>query len=195
MLHRVFHAKYLSTALGPLPAGFVTLDASRAWICYWALHGLALLEAPLPGEEGWPCSTVPTSGTDVVAFLASCQSPTGGFGGGPGHLSHLATSYAAVCALVTLGTEEALRVVDRASMADFLRRMAVPQERGGGFTVHNGKFSSASAWLWGRIARAQQPDGMVYADLRWPDFGCHVIGGRGAGGYRSRFVVLLLNFC
>lgn len=36
------------------------------------------------------------------------QHPEGGFGGGPYQLAHLAPTYAAVAALVTLGGEDAL---------------------------------------------------------------------------------------
>lgn len=36
------------------------------------------------------------------------QHPDGGFGGGPFQLAHLAPTYAAVAALVTLGGEDAL---------------------------------------------------------------------------------------
>lgn len=43
-------AVYVQGGLGQLPGGFVSLDASRPWICYWVLHGLALLEAPLPRD-------------------------------------------------------------------------------------------------------------------------------------------------
>lgn len=49
----------------------------------------------------------------VCQFLARCQSPTGGFGGGPGQHSHLAPTYAAVNALCILGTEEAYKVINR----------------------------------------------------------------------------------
>eukprot|EP00193_Tetraselmis_chui_P004692 CAMPEP_0177767152 /NCGR_PEP_ID=MMETSP0491_2-20121128/8925_1 /TAXON_ID=63592 /ORGANISM="Tetraselmis chuii, Strain PLY429" /LENGTH=522 /DNA_ID=CAMNT_0019283653 /DNA_START=265 /DNA_END=1833 /DNA_ORIENTATION=- len=136
-LHRSAHARYLRGALGQLPRGFVSLDASRPWILYWALHGLALLGAPLPGEEGGSEGGVP-DGASVVAFLSSCQHPKGGFGGGPGQLPHLAPTYAAVAALVTLGSREALAAVDRPAMADFLKRMCVPLQAGGGFTVHEG---------------------------------------------------------
>lgn len=35
----------------------------------------------------------------IVDFLKCCQNADGGFGGGPGQLSHLATTYAGVMAL------------------------------------------------------------------------------------------------
>jgi prenyltransferase beta subunit len=142
VLLRDRHARYLAGGLGQLPAGFVSLAASRPWICYWALHGLALLEAPLPrdisaaqvsvggmlcaGGVLWPAHRLPRhdrltanlrllilTHTQVVAFLSSCQHPQGGYGGGPGQMAHLAPTYAAVSALVTLGGNEALASIDR----------------------------------------------------------------------------------
>ena len=45
---------------------------------------------------------------------------------------------AAVAALVTLGGEEALDVIDRGGLLAFLRRMAVPAAQGGGFRMCHG---------------------------------------------------------
>lgn len=49
----------------------------------------------------------------VCQFLELCQSPDGGFGGGPGQYPHLAPTYAAVNALCIIGTEEAYNVINR----------------------------------------------------------------------------------
>ena len=39
------HTAYLLAGISAaLPSGFVSLDASRPWICYWILHALHLLE-------------------------------------------------------------------------------------------------------------------------------------------------------
>ena len=75
---------------------------------------------------------------DVIKFLRSCQAPSGGFGGGPLQLPHLAPTYAATAALVSLGGAEALDAVNRAAMLDFICRLAVPPEQGGGFRVCQG---------------------------------------------------------
>jgi protein farnesyltransferase subunit beta len=128
-LLRASHMKYLNGGLGQLPSGFAVLDASRPWICYWILHSLALLNAPLPSA---------VTAEELVAFLASCAAPGGGYGGGPHQLAHLAPTYAAVAALVTLGTDDALACVDRGAMRAFLLRMALGPARGGGFTIHEG---------------------------------------------------------
>eukprot|EP00775_Hariotina_reticulata_P002241 gene2241-2553_t len=130
LLLRDRHARYLQGGLGQLPAGFVSLDASKPWICYWVLHGLVLLEHPLPRS---------ITEDQIIAFLSSCQHPTGGYGGGPGQMPHLAPTYAAISALLTLGGQAAYRSIDRAALSDFLHRMAIPPEQGGGFRMHQGK--------------------------------------------------------
>lgn len=106
-LTRSIHISYVQGGLGSLPSGFASLDASRPWICFWVLHSLALMRAPLPHA---------ISPDDIVSFLARCQHPQGGYGGGPMHLAHLAPTYAAVSALVTLGGEKALASIDRQKM-------------------------------------------------------------------------------
>ncbi len=55
-LLRDAHAAYLLSALEGLPAGFVSLDASRAWLVYWSLHGVDVLGKRLP--EGVPARIV-----------------------------------------------------------------------------------------------------------------------------------------
>lgn len=49
----------------------------------------------------------------VARFIEKCQSPDGGFGGGPGQLPHLASTYAAVSSLCIIGTEEAYSIINR----------------------------------------------------------------------------------
>ena len=69
------------------PGGFSSLDASRPWIAYWATHSLNLLQ--LPHNRAVPPEA-------LVATLASCQHPSGGFGGGPYQLAHLAPTCAPI---------------------------------------------------------------------------------------------------
>ncbi|GLI65989.1 hypothetical protein VaNZ11_009681 [Volvox africanus] len=127
-LQRENHIAYIQGGLGQLAAGFAVLDASRSWIVYWLVHSLALLDAPLPDDV-----TV----DDLMSFLGACQHPEGGFGGGPMQLAHLAPTYAAVAAIVTLGGK-ALALVDRTKLRDYLFRMCIPPQQGGGFSVHEG---------------------------------------------------------
>lgn len=48
-----------------------------------------------------------------ISTITKLQNPTGGFGGGPGQISHAAATYAAVNALATIGTKEAYDLIDR----------------------------------------------------------------------------------
>lgn len=106
MLARAKHVRFLKSNLkGPFPKGFVAADASRPWLLYWALTGLYLL-----GED------VSVYREQVMNTLAPMQNKTGGFGGGHGHFSHIATTYAAVLSLVHVGGKEALDIIDRKAM-------------------------------------------------------------------------------
>ena len=58
--------------------------------------------------------------------------------GGPFQQPHLATTYAATAALVSLGGEEALGCVNRKALYDYLLRMCVSEEHGGGMTMCEG---------------------------------------------------------
>lgn len=97
------HLTFLTRILAqPLPPHYTGLDASRPWLLYWVIHSLGLFEADLDlsGKQR------------VIATLKSCQNPDGGFGGGPGQISHLAPSYCSVVALAYIG-EEGYDLVDR----------------------------------------------------------------------------------
>lgn len=100
----------------------------------------------------------------IAAFLGSCQSPDGGFGGGPQQLPHLAPTYAALAALTELGLPVALAVVDRRGVAAFIERMAVPSEQGGGFRVCDGALSdNPHRGFWGL-----RPCALPWRPRQWP---------------------------
>ncbi|GBG72972.1 hypothetical protein CBR_g12691 [Chara braunii] len=123
ILYREQHVKFLLKGLHHLSSKHTSMDASRTWLCYWITHSLALLGEWLDPQLADRC----------LDYLYRCQDPDGGFGGGPGQLPHLATSYAAVCTLVTIGGRKALSTVDRKKMLEFLMRMKTPS---GGFRMH-----------------------------------------------------------
>ncbi|KAK2813031.1 hypothetical protein FQN49_008336 [Arthroderma sp. PD_2] len=104
-LNRDLHVAYLLDALGEYPGNFVGLDASRPWMVYWAITGLYLL-----GED------VREFEKRVVATAAPMQSPTGGFGGGHGQMSHCASSYALTLSLAMTGSPEAFKMIDRVAL-------------------------------------------------------------------------------
>lgn len=119
------HIEYLTKGLRQLGPSFVVLDANRPWICYWILHSIALL-----GE-----SVDPELEDGIIDFLSRCQHPNGGYGGGPGQLPHLATTYAAVNSLITLGGQRALSSINRDKLLSFLLQM---KHVSGGFRMHDG---------------------------------------------------------
>lgn len=134
LLLRQKHANVLKKSLTHLPQSFQCLDSSRPWLVYWALHSLALLEEQLEEEDY----------TKITGFLAKCQSPNGGFGGGPGQIPHLACTYAAVNALCTIGTKEAFNVINRESLVKFLWSVRQPD---GSFIMHqNGEVDVRGAY-------------------------------------------------
>ncbi|XP_071962198.1 protein farnesyltransferase subunit beta-like [Antedon mediterranea] len=124
-LEREKHLGYLNKGLKHLSESYECLDASKPWLCYWILHSLELLGEKISEEYA----------SQVAQFIGKCQHPGGGFGGGPGQYAHLATTYAAVLALSTIGTKEAYSVVNREKLAGFLMRM---RSADGGFIMHEG---------------------------------------------------------
>lgn len=123
-LQRENHVEYLLRGLRQLGPSYCSLDANRPWICYWILHSMALL-----GEF------IDTELEDrTIEFLRHCQDPNGGYGGGPGQMPHLATTYAAVNALISLGGDKSLSSVNRSKMYTFLKRMKDPS---GAFRMHD----------------------------------------------------------
>ena len=77
----------------------------------------------------------------MIASLRPAQHPRGGFGGGFGQLPHLATTYAAVLALASVGGD-ALDIINR-------RRMCVDP-------LYSA-FANHDRWRW--IGRMKQRDG------------------------------------
>ncbi|CAL2045964.1 CBN-FNTB-1 protein [Caenorhabditis brenneri] len=119
------HIAYLLRYLKNCPSSYATLDASRSWMCYWAVNALKILDADIPAE------TV----DNIIAFLKSCEHPKGGYGGGPGQLAHLAPTYAAVMCLVSFQKEEALKSINKETLFNFLKTC---KHESGGFYMHEG---------------------------------------------------------
>ncbi|KAB5518818.1 terpenoid cyclases/protein prenyltransferase alpha-alpha toroid [Coniochaeta sp. 2T2.1] len=123
-LERSLHSAFLHKGLGRYPDRFVPADASRPWYLYWCLSALTLLGEDVSGYRD-----------QLVATAKSMQNDEGGFGGGCGQISHLATTYAVVLALTLVGGGEAYEVVDRRAMWRWLCRL---KQRDGGFQVAMG---------------------------------------------------------
>lgn len=69
----------------------------------------------------------------IVDFLKRCRSLDGGYGGGPQQEGHLAATYAATNALITIGGAIAYESFDREAIRKFLLSM---QQSDGSFTMH-----------------------------------------------------------
>lgn len=117
-LDRQRHIRFIRKQLGNLPAPFMAIDASRPWVFYWCLNSLSLIGADVSMYR-----------EPLVETARSMQNDTGGFGGGFGQKSHLATTYAMVLALTIVGGESAYEVIDRRAMWKWLS--ALKQQDGG----------------------------------------------------------------
>ncbi|KAL7100719.1 hypothetical protein ACP275_08G012200 [Erythranthe tilingii] len=124
-LRRDDHIEYLTRSLTQLGPNFTVLDANRPWLCYWIIHSIALLGDCVDDNLE----------SDAIDFLRRCQDPNGGYGGGPGQMPHLATTYAAINALLTLGGHKSLSSINREKLYSFLLRM---KDTSGGFRMHDG---------------------------------------------------------
>ncbi|KAL3423648.1 prenyltransferase and squalene oxidase [Phlyctema vagabunda] len=120
-LHRERHIQFLHKSMRNLPAPFVAADASRPWMFYWALNGLSTL-----GEDASAYRE------RLLSTARPIQNSTGGFGGGNGQMSHLASTYAIILALAIVGGEEAFEAIDRKAMWKWLCALKQPD---GGFQV------------------------------------------------------------
>ncbi|CAN8098096.1 unnamed protein product [Discula destructiva] len=120
-IHRERHIAFLQKQLGKLPAPYVGADASRPWFLYWCFNAMRLL-----GED------VSSYRETLIETARSMQNDTGGFGGGNGQLSHLATTYAIVLSLALVGGEQVYDLVDRRALWKWLCSLKTP---GGGFQM------------------------------------------------------------
>ncbi|KAI9005628.1 farnesyltransferase, CAAX box, beta [Hyaloraphidium curvatum] len=130
-LVRDAHVRFLMKGLGTLSKGYTSLDASKPWICYWILHSLDMLGA-LPPRDVLERSS---SFFRVLDTLLLCQNETGGFGGGFGQISHLATTYAATHAIAVIGLDRGFESIKRPEMLSWLLSLKQPD---GSFIMHDG---------------------------------------------------------
>jgi protein farnesyltransferase subunit beta len=118
-LRRFDHLRFLHSNLDKLPAPYVALDASRPWMFYWSLAGMAMLGENV--QEKYK--------QRLMESLEPLQNKTGGFGSGHGQLSHVASTYAS---LLALACADGLDMVDRKSMWHFLGSI---KRANGGFSM------------------------------------------------------------
>ncbi len=128
-MDREKHLKYLQKGfLKGFPSAYVSLDASRPWIVYWALHSFDLL-----GYELSPLERDRTIAT-IKRFQNEAE---GGFCGADHeltrHLSHLAPTYASILAIAILADPEAYNLINRPALKSLLHRL---KQSDGSFRMH-----------------------------------------------------------
>lgn len=96
---------------------------------YWLIHSLDVLDYP----HNYLNHEKLISG--CVSFLSQCQSPEGGFMGGPDQLPNILPTYAAILSIITLGSEEGYKMINREKMYEFLMQRRNPAIKGS-FLVH-----------------------------------------------------------
>lgn len=128
-LDRELHLKYLRKGFDSgFPSAYISLDASRPWLVYWALHSFDLLGFEL--DEALIGRTLETLKTFQVEG-------EGGFCGGDSEWSglsgHLAPTYASILALAILASPPAYSLICTPTLHAFLHRLKTPC---GAFRMH-----------------------------------------------------------
>jgi len=148
LLMRRKHLTYLAKGLRQLSAGHVCLDASRPWLIYWITHSLCLLgiDFDVESSKGMASRVV-----DTIRRCISRDVVGEGVGGGPQQLPHLAPTYAATLSLCTVGTEEALKALNRAEIYKWFMSL---KNKDGSFEIHqDGESDIRASYLLLAVAK------------------------------------------
>lgn len=136
LLRREKHVSALKKGLcQPLPAHFQRAFCAQTWTVYWISHSLSLLD-----EKDY----LDRVSKNVITFMKECEHPDGGYSGSPGQIAHIATTYAAISALIVYSSDEALESINRNTLVKFFHRLKQPD---GSFAVHDdGEIDSRSVY-------------------------------------------------
>ena len=122
-LEREDHIKFSQDAIDY--ARYIAYDPVRPWVIYWSLTALSLLGESVELYQQRYAFLRATcyyqmrltyDSVRVLETLSPCQNLGGGFGGGHGQLSHVATSYAVVLSLTMAGGGENMDMLDRRAL-------------------------------------------------------------------------------
>ena len=149
LLMRRKHLMYLAKGLRRLSAGHVCLDASRPWLIYWISHSLCLLGIDFFDDSS---KEMASRIVDTIGRCVSKDTTCGeGVGGGPQQLPHLAPTYAATLALCTVGTEDALKLLNRSELYKWFMSL---KNKDGSFAIHrDGESDIRSSYLLLAVAK------------------------------------------
>lgn len=136
-LNRNQHIKYTHGFLSRrLPGGFVKLEASKSWICFWLMNSTVILGSKLTKLE------IENASSLLFEFYKESGSNGKGFGGGEYQLPHLAASYAAISALLLTEDREIWDRIDKNEIKNWLLEMKCND---GSFMMHKGGESDTRA--------------------------------------------------
>lgn len=124
------HVQYINSFLNEpqIPEPFLALASSTPWIVYWCVHTLQLL-------HGNSFELSDFLRERFLQTLRSCRQADGGFSGNAKiRTSHLASTYAAVCAIATIGGEDFFALCDAAALRRLLQTLKHPTA--GTFCMH-----------------------------------------------------------
>ena len=132
-----------------MSAGHVCLDASRPWLIYWISHSLCLLGIDFFDDSS---KEMASRIVDTIGRCVSKDTTCGeGVGGGPQQLPHLAPTYAATLALCTVGTEDALKLLNRSELYKWFMSL---KNKDGSFAIHrDGESDIRSSYLLLAVAK------------------------------------------
>lgn len=137
ILDKEGHTDFCSDGLISLPRGVSSLSSGQPWLIYWILNALDLLGYEVPQDLK----------AEIVNFIAQCKCPkTRAFCGGPYQIAHLAPTYASLCALISVNTDEGYSIIDRRGVYEFILSMK-RTDAPGAFKMHeNGESDMRSTY-------------------------------------------------
>ena len=108
------HSLYSYSMLSNFPSFMVGQDSGQPWFLYWLTNTIELCNIK-------EIALTPEQKSAAVSYLRQLHNDkTGGFSGAPGLQTHVASTYAAVLAIVNINTEEAYQVINVAKMRSYL---------------------------------------------------------------------------
>lgn len=179
LLRKELHCDYLLGSLHKLGGSIFGYDVGHPWLLYYIVNGLNLLRPPAGLTEA--------DQSNIVRMLDYCRAEGGGFGGGHGQFAHLAPTYAAFLAVLSVGPA-AYQLLEKEQLYRFFKRM----KDGRQFHMHeHGECDLRGIYIVVIIARLLGMEADIYEGLAEEVVSCqtyeggltNVRGGEAHGGY------------
>eukprot|EP00831_Metopus_contortus_P081118 TRINITY_DN8457_c0_g1_i3.p1 TRINITY_DN8457_c0_g1~~TRINITY_DN8457_c0_g1_i3.p1 ORF type:complete len:427 (+),score=33.48 TRINITY_DN8457_c0_g1_i3:31-1281(+) len=117
-VNKELHVKYIMKTLAAMPQWYSRMDSGQPWFLFWVTNTLDLLST---SEKRYEISL--SVKEKFISYLRACVHPEGGFSGSPGMEAHVASTYAALNAIISLQLEEGYKLIDREKMLSYLLRL------------------------------------------------------------------------